>query len=68
MTTDKNIEDFVVICDKTNNSEDSIKQGYLYVDIYIPRIYYKLEFIVNKDGTIQFEPSPNSNDISYERK
>ena len=49
------IEKFVVICDETNNSQESLNQGYLFADIYMPIPFYYLNFTVNKDGTIEFD-------------
>lgn len=45
-----------VVCDETNNTKESLEQGYLFADIYIPvEPYYTLSFEVDKDGKITFK-------------
>lgn len=53
--TNTSIEMFTVVCDETNNSKESLEQGNLKIDVYIPQYYYSLNFIVNKDGSIEFD-------------
>ena len=56
---------FNVICDHTNNTPESIKRGELNVDIDLPiRPYIRLDFIVNKDGGIQFSEIVNGNTMN----
>jgi len=54
-TTNNQIELFKVVCDETNNTKESLEQGYLKVDIFVPQYYYELKFTVNKDGKIEYE-------------
>jgi phage tail sheath protein FI len=45
--------DFEIVCDETNNTQETIDQGKLIVDIYIPQYYYELKFVVPKDGILK---------------
>jgi hypothetical protein len=53
--TNNQIEQFKVVCDETNNTKESLEQGYLKVDVFVPQYYYKLKFTVNKDGKIEYD-------------
>lgn len=47
---------FKVVCDRTNNTEESIAQGYLVAEIYLyDEPYYVLYFEVDKDGKVIFK-------------
>ena len=46
---------FEIVCDETNNTKEDLDQGKLIVDIYVPQYYYKLKFVVQKDGKIRFK-------------
>ena len=41
---------FVIVCDETNNTQETIDQGKLIVDIYIPKTYLEIKFTVPKYG------------------
>ncbi len=49
------IEDFTVVCDETNNSKETLEQGYLIADIYVPQYVIKCNFTVDKNGKVKFE-------------
>ena len=47
----RGIEDFIVVCDTTNNTEDVIRKNELRVDIYIKPLYSS-EFIILKFNNV----------------
>jgi hypothetical protein len=49
MTSSANSE-WTIVCDKSNNTQESIDQGKLIVDIYVPQSV--LNIIVKKNGVI----------------
>lgn len=52
-------DDFIVICDETNNSEEDIDNRILNVGItLIPRHYKQIDFIVKENGEIEFQTTP----------
>lgn len=57
---------FNVICDHTNNTPESLERRELNVDFTPPKTisYIKLDFIVNKDGGIQFSEIVNGNTMN----
>ena len=46
--------EWTIVCDERNNTQESIDQGKLIVDIYIPKSFYSLNFIVKKNGEIDY--------------
>jgi hypothetical protein len=47
---------FEVICDETNNTEETITRNELWVDItLIPQERYTLNFVLKDDGSIVFD-------------
>lgn len=57
---------FNVICDHTNNTPESLERGELNVDFIPPRTipYIRLNFIVDKEGGIQFSEIVNGNTMN----
>jgi hypothetical protein len=49
------LSEFRVVCDETNNTPETVAQGLLVADIYVPRYMIKLEFTVDKDGKVTFQ-------------
>ena len=44
--------EWTIVCDESNNTQESIDQGKLIVDIYVPQYVYSLNFTVKKNGEI----------------
>jgi hypothetical protein len=53
-----NNENFLVICDETNNPPQIVEQNMLCVDVYVkPCNKYELRFTIDKDGKVIFTKS-----------
>jgi hypothetical protein len=57
---------YKVVCDHTNNTPESIERGEFIVDFIPPRTipYIRLNFIVDKEGGIQFSEIVNGNTMN----